>query len=106
MAYHRLGEDYKISKLVKPIYTVPETLHVPTLLETLLSGRTHICLVVDEYGDVQGIVTLEDLIEALMGLEIVDEHDQSANMQKVAKQRWRQRLARSNTIVSDDKREP
>ena len=106
LAYHRLGEDYKISKLVKPIYTVPETLHVPTLLETLLSGRTHICLVVDEYGDVQGIVTLEDLIEALMGLEIVDEHDQSANMQKVAKQRWRQRLARSNTIVSDDKREP
>ena len=66
----------KISKLIKPIYTVPETLHVPTLLETLLSGRTHICLVVDEYGDVQGIVTLEDLIEALMGLEIVDEHDQ------------------------------
>jgi len=106
LAYHRLGEDYKISKLVKPIYTVPETLHVPTLLETLLSERTHICLVVDEYGDVQGIVTLEDLIEALMGLEIVDEHDQSANMQKVAKQRWRQRLASSNTIVSDDKRNP
>ncbi|KTG22461.1 hemolysin [Pseudoalteromonas sp. XI10] len=106
LAYHRLGEDYKISKLVKPIYTVPETLHVPTLLETLLSGRTHICLVVDEYGDVQGIVTLEDLIEALMGLEIVDEHDQSANMQKVAKQRWRQRLESSNTIVSDDKRKP
>ena len=41
-----------------------------------------------------------------MGLEIVDEHDQSANMQKVAKQRWRQRLASSNTIVSDDKRKP
>ena len=41
-----------------------------------------------------------------MGLEIVDEHDQSANMQKVAKQRWRQRLESSNTIVSDDKRKP
>ena len=102
LAFHRLGKDYKISKLVKPIYTVPETLYVPTLLHTLLAERTHICLVIDEYGDVQGIVTLEDMIEALMGFEIVDEHDQSANMQAVAKQRWRQRLANSNTLLSEE----
>jgi len=102
LAFHRLGKDYKISKLIKPIYTVPETLYVPTLLHTLLAERTHICLVIDEYGDVQGIVTLEDMIEALMGFEIVDERDQSANMQAVAKQRWRQRLANSNTLLSDE----
>lgn len=102
LAYHRLGKDYKISRLIKPIYTVPETLYVPTLLHTLLAERTHICLVIDEYGDVQGIVTLEDMIEALVGLEIVDEHDQSANMQAVAKQRWRKRLANSNTLLSEE----
>ena len=102
LAYHRIGEEYKISKLVKPIYTVPETLYVPTLFHTLLAERTHICLVIDEYGEVQGIATLEDMIKALMGLDIIDEHDQSANMQMVAKQRWRQRLAASDKLLSDD----
>ncbi|MEL0633847.1 hemolysin family protein [Pseudoalteromonas carrageenovora] len=102
LAHHRLGTDCKISKLVKPIHTVPEGHNVSSLLQTLLTQRTHICLIVDEYGDVQGIVTLEDMIEALMGLEIVDERDQSTNMRMVAKQRWRQRLANSGHIVSDE----
>ncbi len=106
LAYHRLGTDYKISKLVKPIYTVPSTQNVSSLLQILLTKRTHICLVIDEYGDVQGIVTLEDMIEALMGLEIVDERDQSTNMRAVAKQRWHQRLADSEHIVSADDNEP
>ncbi|WP_372762465.1 CNNM domain-containing protein [Pseudoalteromonas sp.] len=101
LAYHRLGTEYKISKLVKPIYTIPSSQNVSSLLQTLLTERTHICLVVDEYGDVQGIVTLEDLIEALMGLEIVDERDQSTNMRAEAKQRWLQRLASSEHLVSE-----
>lgn len=105
LAYHRLGTDYKISKLVKPIYTVPSTQNVSSLLQILLTKRTHICLVIDEYGDVQGIVTLEDMIEALMGLEIVDERDQSTNMRAVAKQRWHQRLADSEHIVSAEDNE-
>lgn len=106
LAYHRLGKDYKIGKLIKPIYTVPETLYVPSLLQTLLKGRTHICLVIDEYGDVQGIVTLEDMIETLMGLDIIDEHDQSINMKVVAKQRWRQRLANSDKLLSSESTSP
>lgn len=92
LAYHRLGEQYKIGKLVQPIYTVPETLHVPTLFQTLLEKRIHICLVIDEYGDVQGIVTLEDMIETLMGMEIVDEREQSSDMQEMAKQKWQDRM--------------
>jgi CBS domain containing-hemolysin-like protein len=102
LAYHRLGTDYKISKLVKPIYTVANSQNASSLLQTLLTQRTHICLVVDEYGDVQGIVTLEDMIETLMGLEIVDERDQSTNMRAVAKQRWHQRLASSEHLVSEE----
>ena len=76
------------------------------IITSSTSARTHICLVIDEYGDVQGIVTLEDMIEALMGLEIVDERDQSTNMRAVAKQRWHQRLADSEHIVSADDDEP
>jgi len=106
LAYHRLGTDYKISKLIKPIYTVPTSQNVSSLLQTLLTQRTHICLVVDEYGEVRGIVTLEDMIESLMGLEIVDERDQSTNMRAVAKQRWRKRLASSAHIVSEEDEHP
>ncbi|MDN4503964.1 hemolysin family protein [Alteromonadaceae bacterium BrNp21-10] len=101
LAYHREGEDYKISELVKPLYTVPDSVYLPTLLHTSLAEHTHICLVVDEYGDVKGIVTLEDLIEALVGLDIIDEHDPSANMQTIAKQRWRKRLARNPRLLED-----
>lgn len=106
LACHRLGSDYKISKLVKPIYTVPSSQNASSLLQTLLTDRTHICLVVDEYGDVQGIVTLEDMIEALMGLEIVDERDQSTNMRAVAKQRWHKRLANSKNLVTEEDKHP
>lgn len=102
LAYHRLGEDYKIAKLVKPIYTVPETLHVHTLLHTLLEKRIHISLIVDEYGDVQGIVTLEDMIESLMGMEIVDERDQTLNMQLMAKEKWQQRVDNHENLIKNE----
>lgn len=102
LAYHRLGEDYKIAKLVKPIYTVPETLHVPTLFQTLLEKRIHISLVVDEYGDVQGIVTLEDMIETLMGMEIVDEREQTLDMRVMAKEKWQKRMANHENLIENE----
>ena len=105
LAYHRLGKDYKIAKLVKPIYTVPETLHVPSLFQTLLEMRIHICLVVDEYGDVQGIVTLEDMIETLMGMEIVDEREQTLDMQIMAKEKWNKRVESHDNLIKNDEQE-
>ena len=83
LAYHRLDKDYKLSKLVKPIYTVPETLQITKLLQDLLQQRIHICLVVDEFGDIQGIITLEDMLEKLIGIDILDERDQT--LKKVIK---------------------
>ncbi len=102
LAFHRLGEDYKIGKLVKPIYTVPETLGAPVLFQALLEKRIHIALIIDEYGDVQGIVTLEDMIESLMGMDIVDERDQSTNMQQAAKQKWRERVDAHTHLIEAD----
>lgn len=99
LAYHRLGEDYRIGKLVKPIYTVPESLHVPRLFQSLLEKRIHICLVVDEYGDIQGIITLEDIIEALMGIEIMDERDQTLDMQTMAKEKWLARMQNHDNLI-------
>ncbi|WP_063355589.1 hemolysin family protein [Pseudoalteromonas luteoviolacea] len=106
LAYHRLGEEYKISKLMKPLYTVPETLAAPTLFQTLLEKRIHIALVIDEYGDIQGIVTLEDLLESLMGMDIVDEREQTSDMQAAAKQKWQQRVDNhSHLIVTENEPE-
>ncbi|MDP2561651.1 CNNM domain-containing protein [Psychrobium sp. 1_MG-2023] len=102
LAYHRLDGDYKISKLVKPLYTVPSSLPVPRLFQNLLEKRVQIALVINEYGDVQGIVTLEDLIEALMGIEIVDERDQALDMQTVAKEKWRSRVNNNKNLIHDD----
>ncbi|WP_171040309.1 hemolysin family protein [Pseudoalteromonas sp. S2755] len=101
LAYHRLGEDYKIGKLSRPLYTVPETLAAPELFKALLAKRLHIALVIDEYGDVQGIVTLEDLLESLMGMDIVDEREQTTNMQAAAKQKWRERVDSHDNLIED-----
>jgi CBS domain containing-hemolysin-like protein len=105
LAFHRLGEDYKIGKLVQSIYTVPETLGAPELFQALLEKRIHISLIIDEYGDVQGIVTLEDMIESLMGMDIVDEREQSSNMKQVAKQKWRDRVDTHTHLIEADSEE-
>ena len=61
------------------------------LFELLLGGRGHMALVVDEYGGTAGVVTLEDVIETLLGLEIVDEVDTTADLQELARDLWRKR---------------
>ncbi len=90
--------ERKIGAFVKPIYVVPETVNVTSLFQTLLEKRTHISLVVDEYGDMQGIVTMEDMVETLMGLEIVDEADKTVDMQQLAKQKWAERQTHEKLI--------
>jgi len=57
----------------------------------LLRLRVHMMLVVGEYGGIEGIITLEDVLETLLGLEIVDEKDEAVDMQKEARRLWKQR---------------
>ena len=61
------------------------------MFNQLTEAREHIALVVDQYGGVEGVVTMEDVIETLLGLEILDESDNSADMQKLARQKWEER---------------
>ncbi len=70
---------------------VAESTTLSEAFEQFLRLRTHIMLVVDEYGTVAGILTLEDLLETLLGLEIVDESDQTVDMQQLARSLWRKR---------------
>ena len=95
------GDKTPLSKLARDLQTIERTASAQTALEMLLGDRLHIALVVDRYGSAVGLVTLEDVIETLLGLEIVDEHDTEVDMQTFARDRWRERAKRSGLSVDD-----
>ena len=81
---------------------LPATLESLSLLQAFNEfqrQRAQIMLVVDEYGGAEGIVTLEDVFETLLGLEIVDESDRTADMQKLARRLWQRRAKQGNLNV-------
>ena len=76
---------------------------IPQLFETLIEQKEHIALVVDEYGSVSGLVTMEDVIETLLGLEIMDESDGVEDLQHLARKNWEARAKRLGIIENDTK---
>jgi len=72
------------------------------LYDLLLDAREHIVIVVDEYGGMEGIVILEDVLETLPGLEIVDEGDRAVDMQAFARARWKVRAAKLGIISEEE----
>ena len=81
--------NIKLKTLKRDILTVPKTINVLLLFNQLLERKEHMSIVVDEYGGLSGIITTEDIIETLIGLEIIDETDKVVDMQKFAKQKWK-----------------
>ncbi|MEW4922449.1 hemolysin family protein [Algibacter sp. 2305UL17-15] len=81
----------KLSELKRNIIVVDRNLPIPTLFEKLVETRNHMALVVDEYGSVSGLVTMEDVIETLLGLEIMDESDNVSDLQHLARKSWEAR---------------
>lgn len=75
LLHYSKGEpDFPLSKLIRPAYYVPETKKVIDLLKELQRRKTHMAIVVDEYGGTAGVITIEDLLEEIVG-EIFDEYD-------------------------------
>ncbi len=72
------------------------------LLDLMLKERIHIAMVVGEYGEVKGLVSLEDVLETLLGLEIVDEIDRVEDMQELARQLMEKRVKRLNMKLAED----
>ncbi|MFH1417301.1 MAG: CNNM domain-containing protein [Planctomycetota bacterium] len=101
-AAYLADEGHKpLRDLAKPIPIFPELATVGDALDTLIKNRQHIVLVVDEYGGMAGIASLEDLMETLLGEEIVDETDVVTDMREHARQRAAQRHRRSSERTGD-----
>lgn len=84
-------DDVPLERLKREISTVTGEMPISTLLEYLLDNRQHIALILGEYGGTRGLVTLEDVVETLLGMEIVDELDTAEDMQTLARQQWEKR---------------
>jgi CBS domain containing-hemolysin-like protein len=83
--------EAKLATLRRDIMTVFGEMPLSGLLEFFLDHRQHIALVLDEYGGTKGLVTLEDVVETLLGMEIVDEMDKEEDMQALARRQWEKR---------------
>lgn len=98
----RMADDQpndELRTLKRDIIAVGEDYPIIELFNRFLSTREQMALVVDEFGGMAGIVTMEDLIETLLGVEIVDESDQTPDMQILARRNWERRARRLGLIV-------
>ncbi len=89
-----------LSDIIRPIMTFGEEDSVADIWEKFLEKKEHISAILDEYGSLRGIVTMEDVIETMLGQEIVDEKDEVVDMQEYAKDQWAQ--AQKDIIVKAD----
>ena len=87
-----------LKNIVRPISVVHEDAPIIRLFSKLIEMKAHIAIVVDEYGMVSGLVTMEDLFETLIGLEIVDEMDDVEDMQVLARKTWEARAKKLGLI--------
>ncbi len=83
--------DAPAGSFKRDLVTVQDDLPLPRLFERFLERGEHIALVVGEYGGTAGLATMEDVVETLLGLEIVDEGDAAHDMQALARTRWTER---------------
>jgi CBS domain containing-hemolysin-like protein len=93
--------DLKLKDIRREIVTFSDTITLFSAWEEMLNKKEHIALVSDEYGGMDGIVTLEDIIETLLGFEIVDEKDKVDDMQKFAMDRWKTKQMKYRLLNED-----
>ena len=86
-----LSEDHfaqRVGDLIRPILTFRDDEPVSNIWELMLEKKEHISVIIDEYVTMRGLVTMEDVIETMLGVEIVDENDEAVDMQDMAREKW------------------
>ena len=99
----KMAEDKFSTKLIditRPIMSFTEETSVSDIWEKMLEKKEHISVILDEYGSLRGIVTLEDVIETMLGHEIVDEKDEVVDMQEYAKEQWKK--AKEELLIPEE----
>ncbi|TLD68375.1 HlyC/CorC family transporter [Phragmitibacter flavus] len=95
------NEPLTLSKVLRPIAVTQEDMPVDVLFQRFITERHHIMLVTDEFGGTVGLVTLEDVLETIFGVEIVDEKDKVEDLQALARQLWRDRAERMGITLPE-----
>ena len=94
LVFEKLAEDQfnlKLKDIKRDIIHFPKSMTLFDAWEEMLHKKEHISIIIDEYGGMDGITTLEDIIESLLGFEIVDEKDRVEDMQQYAVKRWQEK---------------
>jgi len=96
--------DLKLESIMRPVHYVQEKSRLNKVLKMFLERKEHLFIVIDEFGGLAGIITLEDLIEEILGKEIIDEFDKVVDMRELAQKKGKQVFNKSdNDIPEDDK---
>ena len=105
LAQARNNSDNTLETYRRELPTLHDTTSLSDAFEEILHRRAHIMVIVDEYGGMEGIITMEDILETLLGLEILDESDKTPDMQQYAKRMWKRRAKEMGiTIPNDDEK--
>jgi len=94
--------EKQLGAVMRPVHVLFNTIALPKAFEQMMANRLQLAMVVDEYGTIQGILTLEDVFEHLVGEEIVDEADRTTDMQELAFDRWEKWKVKHGVIENRD----
>ncbi len=97
-----LDDSATLSSIQKDIFKISENIPVSRALDLFIKKKEHMFLVLDSYDQTEGILTLEDCVETILGVEIVDESDSDADMREVAKQKMRLKRRLDQNATSDE----
>ena len=100
LRYYAGEEEFNVREMLRPAVFIPESKPLNVLLKEFRSNRNHIAIVVDEYGGVAGLVTIEDVLEQIVG-DIEDEHDIDDLDEKIVEERGGQYRVKALTELSD-----